>query len=144
MAGTNNVGRAAPLGDSQSRADAVVRGVTAIVGEVRRRAPKATLVITGITPRNDNIQVMPIINAANSGLARLADGKAVRYVNINTQLADAENNLIVGTTYDGLHLTPKAYQIWADALKPIFTEILGPAASVDKAPSPSGDPSARR
>jgi cephalosporin-C deacetylase-like acetyl esterase/lysophospholipase L1-like esterase len=144
MAGTNNVGRAAPLGDAQARADEVVRGITAIVGEVRRRAPKATLVITGITPRNDNIQVMPIINAANLGLARLADGKTVRYVNINTQLADAENNLFVGMTYDGLHLTPRAYQLWADALKPIFNEVLGPPASVDRAPPPSGDPSARR
>ena len=144
MAGTNNVGRAAPLGDSQARADEVVRGITAIVREVRRRAPKATLVITGITPRNDNIQVMPVINAANQGLARLADGKAVRYVNINEQLADMENRLLVGMTYDGLHLTPKAYQIWADALKPIFTEVLGPPASVDRAPPPSGDPSAKR
>ena len=43
---------------------------------------------------------------------------------------------------DGLHLTPKAYQVWADALKPIFTEILGPPAAVDRAPPPTGDPSA--
>ncbi len=144
MAGTNNVGHAQPLGDTQARADEVVRGVTAIVGEIRRRAPKATVVITGITPRNDNIGVMPIINSANNGIARLADGKSVRYININEQLADAENNLRVGMTYDGLHLTPKAYQFWADALKPILTEILGPPAADDRAPPPSSDPSARR
>ena len=28
-------------------------------------SPAATLVITGITPRNDNLAVMPVINAAN-------------------------------------------------------------------------------
>jgi hypothetical protein len=45
---------------------------------------------------------------------------------------------------DGLHLTPKAYQVWADALKPIFTEILGPPAELDRAPPPTGDPSAKQ
>ncbi len=144
MAGTNNIGRAAPLGDTQARADEVVRGITAIVGEIRRRAPKAIVVITGITPRNDNIQVMPIIDTANKGLARLADGKTLRYVNINEQLADQQGNLFAGMTNDGLHLTPRAYQVWADGLKPILTEILGPPSGVDRAPPPSGDPSARR
>ena len=36
------------------------------------------------------------------------------------------------------------YQVWADALKPIFTELLGPAGKEDHAPPPTGDPSARR
>jgi hypothetical protein len=33
--------------------------------------------------------------------------------------------------------------VWADALKPIFRELLGPPASTDHAPPPTGDPSAR-
>lgn len=41
-----------------------------------------------------------------------------------------------------LHLALDGYQIWADALKPIFTEVLGPPAAVDRAPPPTGDPSA--
>ena len=86
------------------------------------------VVITGITPRNDNPAVMPVINAANRQIELLADGKAVRYININRQLADAQDRLYPGTTYDGLHLTPQAYQHWANALKPIFTEVLGPPA----------------
>jgi lysophospholipase L1-like esterase len=102
------------------------------------------VILTGITPRNDNFAVMPIINSANSKIAGLADGKSVRYININEQLAFNDNHLRDGMTYDGLHLTPQAYQHWADALKPILTEILGPPASVDRAPAPTGDPSARR
>ena len=53
----------------------VARGVTAVVGEIRQRAPEATVIVTGITPRNDNIAVMPIIDEANRGIAALADGK---------------------------------------------------------------------
>jgi hypothetical protein len=45
---------------------------------------------------------------------------------------------------DKLHPTVKGYQVWADALKPIFTELLGPPAQEDHAPPPTGDPSARR
>jgi hypothetical protein len=35
----------------------------------------------------------------------------------------------------------KGYQVWADALKPILTELLGPPAATDHAPPPTGNPS---
>jgi len=145
LAGTNNIGRASPLGnaDAEARADSVVRGVTAVVRELRQRAPKATLVITAITPRDDNLDVMPIVDRANQQIARLADGKSVRYINLRDQLAFPDGRLREGMADDGLHLTPKAYQVWADALKPILTEVLGPPADVDRAPPPTGDPSAK-
>ena len=144
MAGTNNVGRSTPLGDIEERAADVARGVSAVVREIRKRAPDATVVITGITPRNDNIAVMPVINRANQQIAALADGKKTRYVNINAALALPDNRLREGMANDGLHLTVKAYQVWADALKPIFNEILGAPAAVDHAPPPTGDPSAQK
>ena len=144
LAGTNNVGNQTPLGNMEARAAEVARGVGAVVREIRRRAPQATLVITGITPRDDNRAVMPVIRAANREIAGLADGKAVRYINIEARLAEPEGNLLPGMANDGLHLTPKGYQVWADALKPVFTEILGPPAAVDRAPPPTGDPSAQK
>jgi cephalosporin-C deacetylase len=144
LAGTNNVGRSTPLGDTDARAADTARGVTAVVREIRRRAPNATLVITGITPRDDNPAVMPVIRKANHVIAQLADGKAIRYINIEESLLGADGNLRDGMANDGLHLTPKAYQVWADALKPIFTEILGPPSADDRAPPPTGDPSAKK
>ena len=45
---------------------------------------------------------------------------------------------------DKLHPELAGYQVWADALKPIFTELLGPPANEDHAPPPTGDPSAAR
>ena len=40
---------------------------------------------------------------------------------------------MIGVLFDGMlnahdkvHPTPQGYQVWADALKPIFTELLGP------------------
>ena len=69
---------------------------------------------------------MPTIEKINSNLAKLADGKKIRYLNINATLTDPNGHLFDGMMNpDKLHPTVKGYQVWADALKPIFTELLG-------------------
>jgi hypothetical protein len=40
----------------------------------------------GIFPRNDNMAVMPAIDRINQQLATFADGKRVRFLNINDRL----------------------------------------------------------
>ncbi len=87
--------------------------------------------------------VMPEIDAINANLAKLADGRSVRFLNVNDKLADAQGTLFEGMAGDKLHPTLKGYQVWADGLTPILTELLGPRASTDLAPPPTGDPSAR-
>jgi lysophospholipase L1-like esterase len=94
----------------------------------------------GLTPRNDNPAAAGIITQVNERLARLADGKTVRYLNINDKLADKDGKFLPGMSPDRLHLSAKGYQVWADALKPVFTELLGPPAKEDRAPPPTGDP----
>ena len=143
LAGTNNLGKAGPLQWDDATAADVARGVRAIVAVCRQKAPDANLVLMGVTPRNDDMAMMPVIDAINLRLAKLADGKQVRYLNINGQLADAHGKLLDGmTNTDQLHLAVKGYQVWADALKPMLTEWLGPPAATDSAPPPTSDPSA--
>jgi lysophospholipase L1-like esterase len=141
LAGTNNVG--AQARDEQT-IDEIARGIHAVVDLCQQKAPNATIVLTAVFPRNDSMAVMPTIDRLNEKLARLADGRRVRYLNINGRLADANGVLLDGVMNprDKLHPTLKAYQIWADALKPIFRELLGPPATTDLAPAPTGDPSA--
>jgi lysophospholipase L1-like esterase len=140
LAGTNNVG-SQPGGDE--KVAGITRGLKAIVDACRRKVPAATIVLTAIFPRNDSLAVLPEIERINEYLASLADGRTIRFVNVNDRLADEDGRLHEGMSADGLHPTLKAYQIWADALKPIFSEILGPPAATDSAPPPTGDPSAR-
>jgi lysophospholipase L1-like esterase len=102
-------------------------------------------VLTAIFPRNDNMAVMSEIDRINANLAAMADGRKIRYLDINDKLADTRGWLFDGMMNpDHLHPTVRAYQIWADALKPIFTEILGPPSATDLAPPATGDPSARK
>jgi lysophospholipase L1-like esterase len=110
---------------------------------MREKAPAASIIVTAIFPRHDNIAVMPTIDAINANLAKMADGKIVRFLNINHKLTDAEGRLVEGVLNpDNLHPSVKGYQIWADALKPILRELLGPPAATDLGPPPTGDPSA--
>jgi lysophospholipase L1-like esterase len=145
LAGTNNVGSSSAQGHDDPRVDDITRGIKAILDVLRRKAPSATIILMGIFPRNDNMSVMPIINEINQRIAKFADGKRIRYLNINDKLADKNDKLFEGmTNKDGLHLDVKGYQVWADALKPIFTELLGPPAKEDHSPPPTGDPSSKR
>jgi len=146
LAGANNIGNQPFRGDDDPRIVEVTTGMKAVLSICREKAPEATIVLTGIFPRNDNAGnptgVMPVIDRINENLARFADGKKIRYLNINDKLADKDGRLHDGMTADKLHLTLKGYQIWADALRPVFTELLGPPAKEDHAPPPTGDPSA--
>jgi len=138
LAGTNNI-------DGHTSAGEITKGIEAIVATVRSKAPEAKIIVTGILPRNDDMEAMRVIDEVNENLAKLADGGAIRYLSINGRLADGQGRLLEGMmNADKLHPTVKAYQIWADALKPILTEVLGPPGAEDHAPPPTGNPGVGR
>ena len=145
LAGTNNL----KPGDTGERAEAkiaeVVAGIRAILDSVQRQAPAATVILMGVLPRNspgEGLTLMPTIRRLNSRLAGFADGKRIRYLDLDARLADRDGQLLAGMMHDGVHPTVQGYQVWADALKPILTELLGPPAKEDHAPPPTGDPGA--
>lgn len=142
LIGTNNVGPGPPPGEEDARAGDVSQGIRAILDVIRQQAPGAKIILMGITARNDGGKptAMPTINKINAQIAKFADGENVVYLDINDKLADRDGKLFAGVTEDGLHLSIAGYQIWADALKPLFTEWLGPPAEVDRSPPASGVP----
>jgi len=141
MAGTNNVGDVRRTGGDDAKVDEVCKGLKAVLATCREKAPKAVVILMEITPRKDNPAAAATIDQINANLARLADGKVLRFLNINDKLADTEGKLREGMSPDRLHLSVEGYQVWADALKPVLKEILGPPAKEDHAPPPTGDPS---
>jgi lysophospholipase L1-like esterase len=142
LAGTNNVGKA-PASDTEVAN--ITKGIKALLDTMLEKAPRATIIVMGILPRNDGVPptaIIPSINRINQNIAKLADGKRIRYLNINDKLADRDGKLFDGMTVDRLHLSLKGYQVWGDALKPLLKELLGPPAKEDHAPPPTGDPRA--
>ena len=137
LAGINNVG---PMPGDDAKVEDITRGLKAVIAVCQSKAPEATIVLTALFPRNDNMAAIPTINKINDNLAKIADGNKIRYLNVNDKLADEDGKLFEGMSKDKLHPTLKGYQVWADGLNPIFTELLGPPAKTDHAPPPTGDP----
>ncbi len=143
QAGTNDIGGAAyDAMKGQAKADEVVAGIEAILATCQEKAPRAAILLTGVFPRGDNPTANPVISAINDRLAHLAKEHGIRFININNQLADSEGRPHDGMTVDGLHLSVTGYDLWAAALKPHLTGILGAPDDEDLAPPPTGDPSA--
>lgn len=143
MAGTNNVAARPVAGREAEIAADIAQGIGTLVDRARKLAPRAIIVVMGITLRNDNMAYVPVIRQVNALVSKMADGRTVRFLDINDKLADASGKLHPGMTDpDQLHLAVPGYQVWADALKPVLTSVLGPPAATDSAPPPTGDPSA--
>ena len=77
--------------------------------------------------------------------ARLADGKPIRYLNVNDKLADADGPAVRRHDERARQAAPDAQGLsgLGRCAEADSTELLGPPAATDHAPPPTGDPSAR-
>ncbi|MBC7529067.1 MAG: hypothetical protein H7308_16150 [Chthonomonadaceae bacterium] len=143
LAGTNNLDFGTQGSDDLTVAG-VTQGIEALLRVCRAKAPHATILLTALFPRNDHADAIPTINRINVNLSFLEDRKTIRFLNINKRLADKAGLLFEGVmnSEDKLHPTVRGYEIWADGLKPLLTELLGSPALVDHAPPPTGNPGA--
>jgi lysophospholipase L1-like esterase len=65
-----------------------------------------------------------VINAANAQLAKLDDGKDVRFLDIGEKFLGQDNKIPFPIMPDQLHPTAAGYQLWADAMQPLLTEMM--------------------
>ncbi|HLP08263.1 MAG TPA: GDSL-type esterase/lipase family protein [Opitutaceae bacterium] len=138
LAGTNNIGDKPKPG----AADDAVEGIQTLLETLQAKAPQATIVLMAVFPRNDNPESNQAVAEVNARIAEFADGKRIRFLNINDQLAGPDGTFFGGISVDKLHLSVKGYEVWAKNLVPVLTELLGAPAAEDNAPPPTGDPAA--
>jgi lysophospholipase L1-like esterase len=119
MIGTNNIG------GQDSPAD-IAQAVGAIVGEIRQRLPETRVLVLGILPTQE-LATHPRrekIRATNKIISKLQDGDHVTYLDIGDKLLQPDGNFSVEITKDFCHLTPKGYEIFADAIQPTIQSLL--------------------
>jgi tetratricopeptide (TPR) repeat protein len=117
--------------------------------EIRGRTAEARRLLRGALAEASRRHGMPRSQLAwfhwRLGDLALRHGRADearRELEAGLELAPRDHRLLDGMARDGLHPTLAGYQVWADALRPLLTELLGPPASEDHAPPATGDPSA--
>lgn len=122
MIGTNNTGH---------RMDApadIASGVTAVVGRLTDRFPKAHILLLGVFPRGAGAQDAGRVNNArtNEILAKWFGGADahVHYLDIGARFLDDKGNLPGSLMPDALHPNAAGYRIWAEAVVPEIKKML--------------------
>lgn len=127
MIGTNNVGSNTPA--------EIADGIEAIVAECRKQKAVVKVLLLGVFPRSgarvpkdvDHIsaeKLNPAIKSINERIAKLDDGKDVKYLDIGGSFLDEKGGLSRTVMDDFLHLTPKGYALWADAIQEPVEKLL--------------------
>ncbi len=120
MIGTNNSNR------DDNTAEEIADGITAIVKKLRLRLPNTKLLVLAVFPRGEkpNPQREKIAKV-NEIVSKLADDKSIFYMDIGPKFLADGGMLPKDVMPDFLHLSPKGYQIWADAIEGKLKELLG-------------------
>jgi lysophospholipase L1-like esterase len=118
MIGTNNSG--------SDPAAEIAEGVTEIVKLIRSKSSETKVLLLAVFPRGQKIPNPGTdkLTEVNKVLAKLDDGKNVRYLDIGPKFLDKEGQLPKDTMPDYLHLSGKGYEIWAEAMMPLLKEML--------------------
>ena len=120
MIGTNNSNGA------DNTAAEIADGIRAIVARLRERLPAMKILLLDVFPRGEkpNPQRGKILQV-NQIARKLHDGKQVHYRAIGHNLINNDGSISKEIMPDFLHLTPKGYQIWADAIEDKLKQLLG-------------------
>lgn len=118
MIGTNNA-------HAKEKSEDILLGIQHIVAELRKRLPQSKVLVFSVFPRADGYQ-QDINKAVNKLLPSIADGKYVFHLDINKNFRDKNNELRPELYYkDMLHLSSAGYLVWAEAMEPTVSKILG-------------------
>jgi beta-glucosidase len=122
MIGTNNAAR-------NEVADTAA-GVKADVALIRKKLPNTKILLLAIFPRGETPEdPLRQKNAAvNDMIQSLADGKMVEFLDIGPKFLGEGGKLSREIMPDLLHLSPAGYEIWATAIEPQVSQVLGPTS----------------
>jgi lysophospholipase L1-like esterase len=125
MIGTNNIAGAS--------AKDIATGVEAIVKELRKQKPEIKVLLLAVFPRAAKgtkeakitaEQLQPKVGEINKLLSGMADDKNVFYMDINKVFLEEDGGMTKEIMPDYLHLSPKGYDRWAEAILPKVKELL--------------------
>jgi lysophospholipase L1-like esterase len=122
LIGTNNHGYE-DNGQPRNLTPEIIAGVSNLVRRIQFHLPQARLLLFGVFPRGErNDPIRAQVKAVNAGLAALADGDKVKFLDIGQKFLAPDGTLPRTLFPDLLHPNTRGYQIWADTLLPALDE----------------------
>ncbi len=118
MIGTNNL-----WGKDAKAADAAA-GVRAILDLLKVKQPQAKILLMSLLPVGEKPGPGRDLRLAVNGIIKTYAGDSVTYVDLYDQYLQADGTISKEVMHDFLHLAPKGYDIWAEAISPKIKEIL--------------------
>ena len=120
LIGTNNLGN---VGHTPQQTAA---GVAAVVDRLRAKLPASPVLLLGVFPRerDPDAPLRRAVSAVNALIAPLGQLPAVQYLDIGPAFLRSNGALEARVMPDYLHLSPAAYQTWADAMRPTLDALL--------------------
>ena len=127
MIGTNNTGKERDKKTIRNTVPETIEGVQAVVTDLRKRLPGSKILLLGIFPRGATIDDPQRAQVAliNTVIAKMDDGKMVKYLDIGPAFLDNDGNLPKSIMPDSLHPNEHGFQIWADAMNPTLGKMMG-------------------
>lgn len=120
MIGTNNSNK------EDFTAQQIADGVKACVDATHQKLPQAKILLLAIFPRSEKPDAQrEKLNATNAILKTFANADTVTFLDIGDKFLGEGGTISKEVMPDYLHLSPKGYQIWADAIEPSIKTLLG-------------------
>lgn len=119
MIGTNNTGH------QMQDPEEVSQGIHRILDILAEKTPETKVLLLGVFPRGESpYDPMRLNNVAiNQIVRRFADGERVHYLDIGNAFLQPDRTISKEIMPDFLHLSPKGYRLWADAMEPTLKQL---------------------
>jgi beta-glucosidase len=120
------------IGTNNSRANTpeeIAAGITAICLTLRARLPETKILLLAIFPRSERSDARrAVCEDTNRLIAELDDGRWIHFLDIGDRFLAPDGTLPKAIMPDFLHLNAEGYRIWAEAVEPTLSRLLGDTA----------------
>ena len=117
MIGINDIGRSVPV-------DVIAAKIREIIRVIKEESPKTKLYLQSVLPINEKViwydymkNKSDKITQLNKLLKPLAEEENIRYLDLYTEFADKDGQLLPKYTADGIHLSADGYLKWRDVFE---------------------------
>jgi Lysophospholipase L1 and related esterases len=124
LIGTNNIGfeRSGKIRNTTTEA---IEGVMAVIDLIQSKQPASKILLLGLFPRGEKTDpIREQVAEVNAALRTRDDGDRIRFLDIGHKFLSPDGSISPQVMPDLLHPSELGYEIWANAMMPLLTEML--------------------